>query len=164
MFEIEVPSLLRQPGKNNYAQDNNRQLSRTGRPAILRPNIVPACGALHKTQFDRHWIASSLCSPAQALRDVERSARSVRSPDERSDIRDHFETAPDIASLIRATSYPSSTRAPKDGSFAALTMTRQIPLRIRTCEHHNLICTTQSPLSPQIANAFTPHTVAPPSK
>ena len=136
MFEIEVPSRLRQAGKNNYAQDNNRQLSRTGRPAILRPNIVPTCGALHKTQLNGHWIASSLCSPARALRD---------------------DTAPDVASLNRATGYPSSTRAqrsnpsstpaPKDGSFAALTMTRQIPLRTRTREHHNLICTTQSPLS-----------------
>jgi len=29
---------------------------------------------------------------------------SVRSPDERSEIRDHPHTAPDIASLIRATS------------------------------------------------------------
>ncbi len=41
---------------------------------------------------------------SDAMRREIAAAHSVRSPDERSEIRDRSNTAPDIASLIRATS------------------------------------------------------------
>jgi hypothetical protein len=40
-----------------------------------------------------------------AMRREKAKSYSVRSPDERSEIRDHSDTAPDIASLIRATGF-----------------------------------------------------------
>jgi len=42
---------------------------------------------------------------SDAMRRENAKSYSVRSPDERSDIRDHSNTAPDIASLIQATSF-----------------------------------------------------------
>jgi len=59
---------------------NNRQFSRSGRPAILRPNVVPACGALHKTQLDGLDCFVD-CSLAQTPRDVARAFRNLGGDD-----------------------------------------------------------------------------------
>lgn len=53
---------------------------------------------------------------------VSNDAERVGSPDEQSDIRDHSDTAPDIAALVRATNF----RARNDGS-ASRPVARQPP-------------------------------------
>ena len=44
-------------------------------------------------------------SSGVSRREIVKLRLQLRSPDERSDIRDHSHTAPDIAVLIRATSW-----------------------------------------------------------
>ena len=148
---------------------NNRQLSHTGRPAILRPNIVPACGALHKTPIG--WRAgllrrfaranTSRCAESdQHTRFVARMSEAISGttltpPRHSSGLQDK--------SIVIA-SAAKSPRARKDGLLRCARNEVEMPLRTRTREHHDLTCTTQSPLSPQIENAFTPHVAAPPSK